>query len=282
MTLHLVPALPEEPDRYACGRFEWERIVRRIRMPKPVKLLAFVLSTYADADGSRVRPGQDALAAVTDDTDRNVRRLLKVLKDDLRLIEQTSRGGGRGGSKRTTVYRLTLPTDLLDRVELLSPVDEPTDSPDAQMSGQTSPQPVDNPVSPDTQTSGQSPSPVDTTTNPPDIQMSPENDFHRTSNSVTEPLTGHPEPIDRTPGCPTTTHVPTTKDQPPPALPTQPPVAREPRNDHEPPPAEDVQPAPPPPRCDHGLVIRQRSDGSPACAFCRRTKPAPSPEDPPP
>src|SRR5437879_1725471 len=40
-----------------CGRFEWERILRRAVMPLRVKFLAFVLASYADADGSNVRPG---------------------------------------------------------------------------------------------------------------------------------------------------------------------------------------------------------------------------------
>lgn len=277
MTLTAVPGGLTEPDRRPCGRFEWERLVRRIRMPKPVKLLALVLSTYADADGSRVRPGQGVLAAVTDDTDRNVRRLLKTLRDDLRLIEQTSRGGGRGGHGRTTEYRLTLPTDLLDRVELLSPVDEPAVSPDIQMSAQSSPQPVGNSDSPDIQTSGQSESRVDRQPESPDIQMSPENDFHRTSNSVTDRLTGHPEPIDRTSRCPTTTHIPTTKeDQPPPALPTQPPTARESREsrtDH----------GPPPPRWARRPADRHFDALDALLTFTPSTHRAPPPtEDPPP
>lgn len=182
MTLELEP----------IGRYEWERLVRRARLPKPVKLLALVLATYADPDGSRVRPGIPVLASVTGDSERNVGRLLRHLVDDLGLLRQVARGGGRGGKGRASVYRLTIPVDLLDRLEMLSP----DDSPDTQMSSQSDESPVDNPVdnavSPDMQMSSQSGS---------------ENAFHQTSGTTFGRLTGHSDPIDRTSGCPPTTHI---------------------------------------------------------------------------
>lgn len=182
MTLELEP----------IGRYEWERLVRRARLPKPLKLLALVLATYADPDGSRVRPGLPVLASVTGDSERNVRRLLATLVDELGLLRQVARGGGRGGKGRASVYRLTIPADLLDRLELLSP----DDSPDIQVSSQTDESlvdnPVDNSVSPDTWMSSES---------------GVENDFHRTSDATFRGLTGHSDPIDRTSGCPPTTHI---------------------------------------------------------------------------
>jgi hypothetical protein len=178
------------------GRYEWERLVRRARLPKPVKLLALVLATYADPDGSRVRPGLPVLASVTGDSERNVGRLLRHLVDDLGLLRQVARGGGRGGKGRASVYRLTIPVDLLDRLEMLSPEDSPPDSPDIQMSSQSDESPVDNhvdnSVSADTWMSSQSGN---------------ENDFHRTSGATFRRLTGHSDPIDRTSGCPPTTHI---------------------------------------------------------------------------
>lgn len=186
MTLELEP----------IGRYEWERLVRRARLPKPLKLLALVLATYADPDGSRVRPGLPVLASVTGDSERNVGRLLRVLVDELGLLTQTARGGGRGGKGRASVYRLTIPVDLLDRLEMLSPEDVPADSPDIQVSSQSGESlvdnPVDNSVSADTWMSSQSGS---------------ENDFHRTSGVTFRGLTGHSDPIDRTSGCPPTTHI---------------------------------------------------------------------------
>lgn len=186
MTLELEP----------IGRYEWERLVRRARLPKPVKLLALVLATYADSDGSRVRPGLPVLASVTGDSERNVGRILRHLVDELGLLQQVARGGGRGGKGRASVYRLTIPVDLLDRLEMLSPEDSPADSSDIQVSSQSGEPLVDNPVynsvSPDTWMSS---------------QTEVENDFHQTSGVTFRGLTGHSDPIDRTSGCPPTTHI---------------------------------------------------------------------------
>lgn len=248
-------------DVHPCGRYEWERLVRRISMPGNVKLLALTLSTYADADGTRVRPGQGTLAGVVGVTDRTIRRHLTILKDDLGLLELVSRGGGRGGKGNQAEYRLTIPADLLDRVRLLSPSEEAGESPDIQVSGQSE-------ESPDTQMSGQSvESPVDNPVSA-DTQMSAENDFHRTSDVASERLTGHLTSIDRTSGCPTTTHRPTTRDQPPTELPAQPQTARGPemsQEDHG-----GVGVGADPERCVHGFIRRDRPDGTPACALCRR------------
>jgi len=196
------------------GRYEWERLVRRAQLPKPVKLLALVLATYADPDGSRVRPGLPVLASVTGDSERNVRRILAHLVDDLGLLRQLARGGGRGGKGRASVYRLTIPVDLLDRLELLSPEDSPPDWEDIQVSGDSGvDNGVDNSVSADIQMSGQS---------------GTENDFHRTSGATFGRLTGHSLPIDRTSGCPPTTHIhQPLQDQPRDPDPAQPDTARE-------------------------------------------------------
>lgn len=122
--------------RHRCDRFEWERIVRRLVAPKHVKFLALVLATYADTNGTRVRPGNKRLAAVTGDEARNVRRILQVIRDELGLLEQVSRGGGRGRSEVAAVYRLTIPVDLLERATLLDPDERPSDPEDIWMSGE--------------------------------------------------------------------------------------------------------------------------------------------------
>lgn len=118
-----------------ADRFEWERIVRRIVAPKHVKFLALVLATYADTDGTRVRPGLKRLAAVTGDDERNVRRILRVIREDLGLLEMVSRGGGRGRIEKAAVYRLAIPADLLERATLLDPDEQATDPQDTWMSG---------------------------------------------------------------------------------------------------------------------------------------------------
>ncbi|NEW33812.1 helix-turn-helix domain-containing protein [Nocardia cyriacigeorgica] len=92
-------------------RFEWERIVRRMQMPHSAKYLALMLATYADADGSRIRPGVERLSLVMCVTDRTVKRSLSVLRD-LGLIKQTKKGNRH--AKQADEYRLTVPATLFD------------------------------------------------------------------------------------------------------------------------------------------------------------------------
>jgi hypothetical protein len=220
----------QTPDRFPASRFEWERLVRRIVMAEREKLVCFILASYADADGTRVRPGELVVASVIGKSERTVRRVLSKLEDDLRLIELVSRGGGRGGTGRTNEYRLTIPVDLLDRVELLAPGDKPTtESPDNLVSGQSPQSPVDTPVDntdrPDTHLSGQSCPQATDPADSPDSLVSGENDFHRTDNAVTDRLTGQNGSIDRTARVSDYQGPTTKRDQPPPALPAQPPDA---------------------------------------------------------
>lgn len=110
-------------DDTSAGRYEWERIIRRVQLGRTTKFVALTLATYADADGSRVRPGEARLAAVTELTERAVRNSLKTLRE-LGLIERVYKGGRHGTYGVATVYRLTIPTNLLDRVELLDAEEE--------------------------------------------------------------------------------------------------------------------------------------------------------------
>lgn len=111
-------------------RFEWERIIRRARLGSaPTKSVALALATYADQDGTRVRPGVDRLAAVTELSERSVKNALKKLRE-VGLIERVFHGGLRGTRGFADVYRLTIPANLMQRVELL-PVDESQGAPGA-------------------------------------------------------------------------------------------------------------------------------------------------------
>lgn len=256
----------EEPELEPMGRYEWERLVRRVAMPKPLKLVALLLATWSDPDGTRVRPGTAVLAAVTGDTERTITRLLAQLRG-LGLVKVVSRGGGRAGRGKATEYRLCFPTDLLERVRVLRPdFTTPSGSPDWEDTQMSPEQPVDNSGSEDIQVSSEPP--VD-------------NAIERTSGGPEARLRGHLAPIERTSGCPTTSH-----DQPPRT--TNPPVESyvstvpipgagdsvdDPRTDVPPTLAADAaEPGQPPApgRCVHGLDSRIREDGLPACAFCRR------------
>jgi hypothetical protein len=112
-----------------CGRFEWERIVRRCVIHPTTKLVAFVMAQYARSNGTSIRPGTKVVAAVCTMTERNAERHLRKLRE-LGLIEKTT--GGGGPNRRAASYRLTIPEDLLDRVEMLDPGEG---TPDIQMSG---------------------------------------------------------------------------------------------------------------------------------------------------
>lgn len=227
-------------------------------MPKPQKLLALVLAGHADPDGSRVRPGNDRLAAITGDSEKNVRRILGVLRDDLGLVKVTKRGGGRWGTGRATEYQLTIPVDLLERMEVLDPDCSAPLLSGHQMSTQNGEPSVDEAVRTDTWMSSHK-------TEPP-VDNSDEGESDRTSGAATEPMTGHPEPSDRTSGCPTTSH-----DQPPKETtfghhPAQPQTAHEDEQTEEAPSKSS--------KCEHGLRLTFRTDGTPGCPCCRRGFPA--------
>lgn len=269
----------------AMGRFEWERIVRRAALPRPAKLLALTLSTYADPDGSRVRPGNAALVAVTGYSPRSVGRILGELSGRFGLLELVARGGGRGGTGKTATYRLTVPTDLLDRIELLSPAEQSDDSSAIQVTPET-PESSATQVtdqsgdSSDTQMADESLStPVDNSVTDA-IQMADENEIHRPNNGVTERLIGQNGSIDRPSGWPTTTHIPTTTDQDLGSVRTQPLTAR--ANDQPRLSLDEILPltraadgsAAAGPKCDHGLSAGTDDAGRPRCPACRRGLPA--------
>ena len=111
---------PPGPELMPARRFEWERIVRRLQISRSTKALAFILATYASADGSNVRPGRERLANVAARSPRTITRSLVELRD-LGLIERTVEGSNYGRQAMSDEYRLTIPTDLQERVEMLDP-----------------------------------------------------------------------------------------------------------------------------------------------------------------
>lgn len=106
-----------------CGRFEWERIIRRVGIPSQQKYLALTLSTYGDADGTRVRPGVERLALVMKVTERTVIRNMGALRD-AGFILRTKKGNRH--REEADVYRLTVPDNLLDW-PMLPPSEVPED-----------------------------------------------------------------------------------------------------------------------------------------------------------
>jgi hypothetical protein len=113
---------PEEV--HGCARYEWERIVRRVRMPGPTKCVAFALATYANADGTSIYPGNERLTAVACYSDKAVRSALEWLRRGYLIdrVREGSRGGRRGLADE---YRLIVPSDLLTRHTMLDPNESP-------------------------------------------------------------------------------------------------------------------------------------------------------------
>lgn len=98
------------------GRFEWERIVKRARMPKGAKFLALILATFgASKDGSNVRPSVERLAREMEVSERTVNRSFVWLREN-GWVTRVRRGNRWQG--RTDEYRLTIPVDVLDRLWL--------------------------------------------------------------------------------------------------------------------------------------------------------------------
>ncbi|TDD54549.1 hypothetical protein E1286_04990 [Nonomuraea terrae] len=121
--------------------FEWRRIVRRCRLGATTKHVASVLADYASPDGSDVRPGNDRLVAVTELGEKTVRRALDKLRT-VGLILRVFEGSKQGRRALADEYRLTVPDDLSDRVEMLGPDERAP----VKVTGDKPSNPVDNPV----------------------------------------------------------------------------------------------------------------------------------------
>jgi hypothetical protein len=116
------------------GRFEWEQIINRARFSGFIqgngkgtrggvsgaafKAVALVWATHADPDGTNIWPG-DATVAVEAEVGLKVAQAVKRAMVEIGLTEKVRSRSRR--QHRGDEYRLTLPTDLLDRVEVLTP-----------------------------------------------------------------------------------------------------------------------------------------------------------------
>jgi len=269
---------PEPTTPRPVGRFEWEAVLRRLELPKEVKYVGFVMATYADPNGTRVRPGAAELAAAVGDAESTLRRRVSFLRKH-GLIAQTSRGGGRNGAGRATEYRLTLPVDLLEQFAIrpLGPARiaaVPPVSPLTQESGQDE----DSPLTQGERSNG--PSPVDNFDSPLALvsaQTEAPQDIDRSNNTVSETLTARFSTL--------TAH-PWVSNYRPQDLPPRPTTAETPDvttdrasdADHTDPPSDlsaavELRPA----RCPHGAPNHARPDGTPRCVLCRRNLPAGEP-----
>jgi hypothetical protein len=135
-----------------ASRFEWERIVRRLLIPGPTKLVAFTLAQYGDKQGAGDPAGDSAIVGRTCMMGgRTVERHIGALRN-WGLVERVAGGGGPGRS--AAEYRLTIPEDLLDRIPMLRP-DEVTPATQGAEVGPA--KPVDNHGTPATDVAGVTP-----------------------------------------------------------------------------------------------------------------------------
>jgi len=115
--------MADQVKKYVISRFDWERTVRRIVMPshlKSTKLVALMLATYADADGSSIYPSVERLADVCQLGRSTVSNSLKWLREDAWLIHRHHHGVNKGGRKLADEYQLCRPDDWETRFTLLA------------------------------------------------------------------------------------------------------------------------------------------------------------------
>lgn len=104
----------DSPDRLPAGRFTWERELRSTSLPPRARLVGLALASYANSNGSSIRPGVEQLVKASGLSRRTVIRAMTELVAS-RYLEQVSRGRayGRGGGGFASQYQLTLPTEAL-------------------------------------------------------------------------------------------------------------------------------------------------------------------------
>lgn len=252
------------------GRYEWENVLRRIaskdQLTDELQRAALLLATYADPDGTRVRPGEREFADALRKSRATAGRRVAELQA-LGFVRLVARGGGHGPGRRSSEFRLTLPADLLEQFDvrppsattrgpmtLVTPLTQDErrssrNSAHSRVSGETAPSPVDNSATPLIH--------GERSSTETDTELRSNDAVTERNSAQIEPNSAHTLDEPHHPPTPTTTPTTTTPD------PTQPQHAR----DTTP---IELRPA----RCPHGAPNHRRPDGTPRCVLCRRNLPA--------
>jgi len=109
-------------------RFTWERMVRATKMDPSTKLAALICATYANQDGTKVRPGLRRLSEDSGLTQRTMQRAVVALRA-MGLLDRVTKGSNLGTKDMVDVYQLVIPAG--NQVTPTSPGAEPSDTHDA-------------------------------------------------------------------------------------------------------------------------------------------------------
>lgn len=96
----------EVPDVRLVGTFEFSQLVRRAELPATTKLVALVYASYGGAEGRRIWPGEERVAAECGVDGRTVRRHLTALRGMGMLTRVRGHSPGRADE-----YCLSWPID---------------------------------------------------------------------------------------------------------------------------------------------------------------------------
>jgi hypothetical protein len=89
-------------------RFTWERAVRATKMDPSTKLAALICGTYANQDGTKVRPGLRRLSEDAGLSQRSMKRAVVALRS-MGLLDRVTKGSNLGVKDMVDVYRLVIP-----------------------------------------------------------------------------------------------------------------------------------------------------------------------------
>lgn len=117
-----IPRPPAESGLRVAAPNDWVAIWHEVAAKPPVKVTGYVLLKFADYwDGADIRPGEDRLADITQQTTRTIRSVLGQMRE-WGLIWRYRQGSKHGRQQLADEYRLTLPDDLVTRVPLIAGV----------------------------------------------------------------------------------------------------------------------------------------------------------------
>jgi hypothetical protein len=245
---------------------EWTDVVRRARLGRTVKGVAFVLASYADfRDGTRIRVGLAKLAVAAEVEYKTAKKAVAALLQCGLIVPAGARSGVR---LRGTEYRLALAEDLLDRLVVLSPAQLDVEADRVGAAQRRSRRTGYGTARPDDLETPED-GPPDTPSLPPDGT-----EGRGTARPQQAEGRGTARPQDGVRRSARTSKNNTPLPPPTPTADVRTAVtasrARAPDQD----PNSTSQPD----RCGHGLKARLRPDGSSSCALCRKGAPPAAPK----